>query len=85
MFPLALTKRDGFPLVHPTVKRRLVDPDQLRDLTGRHAMLSPLHEDSFVESVAMRAINVTAAYSGKDSSRFARQEMPEKGRISSTS
>jgi hypothetical protein len=37
-------------------------------------MLSPLHEDSLVESVAMRAVNVRAAYSWKDSSRFAHQD-----------
>jgi hypothetical protein len=65
MFPLALTKRDEFPLVHPAVERRLADPKPVCDLTGRHAMLSPLCEDSFVESVAMRAVNVRAAYRWK--------------------
>jgi hypothetical protein len=58
MFSLAFPKRGQLPLVHPAVERGLADPKLLSDLAGGHALLAPLHEDSLVESIAMRAINV---------------------------
>jgi hypothetical protein len=53
-------------LAHPTVKRRLANPKSLCDFVGCQAMLSPFCEDSFVESVAMRAVNVRSAHGWQD-------------------